>query len=274
MIKLKHFQAALEEVRTFDEPDYMLEQYKTSAHLAAQILYNIEGTFGDIDGKVVADFGCGTGVLGIGAQILGSRSDLCNTAFVNRLTADCSATFGFDIDPTAITIAQENAQQLEVDIDFVLCDVSELEIHSTLEALLTAVLAFTPRPEKFDTIIMNPPFGTRVKGIDMTFLLKAVNVRLLSNCVEHCLHSAQACAGGAVYSLHKSSTRAHILKTVAAWGCKGSAVAQLRFDIPQMYAFHRKKSVDVEVDLIRVEVPVDREIASVSAANAAAEVDA
>jgi hypothetical protein len=42
---------------------------------------------------------------------------------------------------------------------------------------------------------MNPPFGTRKKGADMGFLRAALHV-----------------AKRAVYSLHKTSTRAHIEK--------------------------------------------------------------
>jgi 16S rRNA G966 N2-methylase RsmD len=41
-----------------------------------------------------------------------------------------------------------------------------------------------------DTVILNPPFGTRNKGMDMIFLKKAIEM-----------------ANGAVYSLHKTSTR-------------------------------------------------------------------
>lgn len=46
-----------------------------------------------------------------------------------------------------------------------------------------------------DTVIMNPPFGTKRKGVDMVFL-----------------KAAFAMSRGSVYSLHKSSTRAHIQK--------------------------------------------------------------
>ncbi len=34
-------------------------------------------------------------------------------------------------------------------------------------------------------------------------------------------------------------------------GVKMEVVAQLRWDIPAMYKFHKKKSVDIEVDLLR-----------------------
>ena len=72
-------------------------------------------------------------------------------------------------------------------------------------------------------------------------------------------------AEGSVYSLHKSSTRAHIArKAERQWGVKAEVVAQLRFDIPQMYRFHKRESVDVEVDLWRFD-----SIAATAAAAAA-----
>lgn len=46
-----------------------------------------------------------------------------------------------------------------------------------------------------DTVIMNPPFGTRRKGADMEFL-----------------KAAFALSCGSIYSLHKSSTRDHIAR--------------------------------------------------------------
>jgi predicted RNA methylase len=46
-----------------------------------------------------------------------------------------------------------------------------------------------------DTVVLNPPFGTKAWGADMAFLRAALAI---------------ASPGGRVYSLHKSSTRAHI----------------------------------------------------------------
>ena len=57
-MKLKHFQSMLEGVKGFSEPDFRLEQYKTSAHLAAVMLMTIEDGYGDIEGHAVADLGC------------------------------------------------------------------------------------------------------------------------------------------------------------------------------------------------------------------------
>lgn len=70
---------------------------------------------------------------------------------------------GFDIDPDAIKIAQENSETFEVDIDFVNTDLSV----ATLDRF----------KGKLDTVIMNPPFGTKNnKGVDMVLLKKAIEV--------------------------------------------------------------------------------------------------
>ena len=42
------------------------------------------------------------------------------------------------------------------------------------------------------------------------------------------------------------------MKKIKEWGYDAEVVAQMRYDIPKMYHFHTKDSVDVEVDLIRV----------------------
>ena len=55
-----------------------------------------------------------------------------------------------------------------------------------------------------DTVVMNPPFGTKRKGVDMDFLRAAFRI-----------------STGTVISLHKSSTRAHIQKVAERWVPRG-----------------------------------------------------
>ena len=43
----------------------------------------------------------------------------------------------------------------------------------------------------------------------------------------------------------------YIEKKAAEWGVGMEMVAELRFDLPATYKFHKQKSVDIEVDLIR-----------------------
>ncbi|KAG9477299.1 hypothetical protein GDO78_002606 [Eleutherodactylus coqui] len=121
---------------------------------------------------------------------------------------------GFDIDEDALDIFRTNAEEFELqNVDLVQCDIC---------ALPSTILE-----KSVDTIIMNPPFGTKHnKGMDMTFLKSALQM-----------------ARTAVYSLHKTSTRNHVQKKAADWKVKMEVVAELRYDLPASYKFHKKKSV-------------------------------
>ena len=59
-------------LKGFDEAKVRLEQYPTDGETAADILWNMY-ILGDIDGKVIVDLGAGTGILGIGAGLLGAK---------------------------------------------------------------------------------------------------------------------------------------------------------------------------------------------------------
>ncbi|KAG6496007.1 hypothetical protein ZIOFF_043855 [Zingiber officinale] len=182
-MKLKQLEGLLGTLQQFSHPKIELEQYPTGPHIASRLLYTAENTYGDISGKIVADFGCGCGTLGLASALL-----------------DAEQVIGIDIDPQSLEIASENAVDLELEMDFMQCDINNLRWRDHL----------------VDTVVMNPPFGTRRKGSDIEFLAKALKV-----------------ASCAVYSLHKTTTR------------------DLRYDVPQLYKFHKKKEVDIAVDLWR-----------------------
>ncbi|CAK0738221.1 hypothetical protein CVIRNUC_001011 [Coccomyxa viridis] len=207
-MKLKELHAAMQGIQPFASPNVNLEQYPTGADIASRMLFTVDSIYNEFQGRTVLDLGCGTGMLSIGAALLGSPHCL-----------------GLDIDLDAIETAQANVEAFEdLPVDFVRCDVSALRQQGRLQA---------------DTVIMNPPFGTRRKGADLDFLRAAFQV---------------SC--GAVYSLHKSSTRAHI-KRIAdkeLHAASSEVLAQLRFDLPASYAFHKDKVRDIEVDLWRFEV--------------------
>lgn len=87
-MKLKKLQYALENIKTFKNPKIELEQYTTMPHLAACVLHTAQFVYGDIMGKCVADLGCGSGMLCIGAALLNAKYcagyiylfiDLCGT---------------------------------------------------------------------------------------------------------------------------------------------------------------------------------------------------
>ena len=131
-MRLKELEGYLQQVDVFENPKVDLEQYPTTPHIAAHMLYTIDNTFGDIEGKLVGDLGCGCGVLSIGSCMLGS-----------------AMTFGFDVDSDALEIASKNCVEFELrTCELIQCDVQEF---STCDRWSKA----------FDTVIMNPPFGTK-----------------------------------------------------------------------------------------------------------------
>ncbi|XP_072118005.1 rRNA N(6)-adenosine-methyltransferase METTL5 isoform X3 [Mobula birostris] len=178
-MKLKELESLLQRVEGFDRPKLLLEQYPTSPHIAACMLYTIHTTFDDIENKLVADLGCGCGVLSIGAALL--NAGLC---------------LGVDIDEDALDVFYRNAEEFELtNVNMIQYDVC---------SKLTDKLS-----KKFDTVIMNPPFGTKHnKGMDMIFLRSALDM-----------------ARTAVYSLHKTATRDHIKKKADEWKVKMEVIA-------------------------------------------------
>lgn len=202
-MKLKQLESLLGTLQQFSNPKIELEQYPTGPHIASRMLYTAENSFGDVTDKVVADFGCGCGTLGLAASLLGAEH-----------------VVGLDIDAQSIEIATTNAEDLELEVDFVQCDLRNLGWRGPI----------------VDTVVMNPPFGTRKKGADMDFLSVALKI-----------------ASQAVYSLHKTTTRDHVKRTALRdYNAKSAEVlCELRFDVPQLYKFHKKKEVDIAVDLWR-----------------------
>ncbi|XP_053668497.1 rRNA N6-adenosine-methyltransferase Mettl5 [Anopheles marshallii] len=207
-IKLKHLEEYLQTVDDFKEPKVRLEQYQTPPHIASQALYAIQTQYGDLENRMVLDLGCGPGMLSIGAALLGADYVL-----------------GVEIDPDAADEFRNN------------CDEMELNNIDCFQADVINLPALWPGKSPFDTVLLNPPFGTKKNsGIDVAFLKVALTL-----------------ARGAVYSLHKSATREHIKKKAQEWNVRASQIAQLRYNLPQTYKFHRRPSVDVAVDLWRFE---------------------
>ena len=68
----RDLQWKLQEAQGFAQPKIALEQYNTSAELAASMLFLIDSEYNEIEDQAVADFGCGTGILAIAADLLGA----------------------------------------------------------------------------------------------------------------------------------------------------------------------------------------------------------
>lgn len=135
-MKKKQLEMMLERLEGFERPSFQKEQYATPASVAAEMLF-LAAMRGDL-GKV-CDLGCGTGMLAIGAALMGASA------------------IGVEIDGMALSTARRNASKLDVDVDFVRADVSRLALKG------------------IDTVVMNPPFGAqKASSGDRAFLKKAI----------------------------------------------------------------------------------------------------
>lgn len=140
---------------------------------------------------------------------------------------------GIDIDESAIALAIENREDIGVSpdvISFIEKDVSNLSRDDL------------PPNIDFDMVIMNPPFGTKhQEKADTMFVEKGLR---LTN---------------VVYSIHKSSTRLYLTRTVPkllkekyGWDVVADVMLEdLGFKIPRTLKFHKLKEQYVQVDLIK-----------------------
>ena len=139
----------LQQLRPLEVRSEKLEQYSTPADIAADIIWDAFAE-GNIQGKSVADLGCGNGVLSIAAKLMGA-----------------SEVMGMDLDPKALAVAEENAKALGLDITFREGDVSALD-------------------GKFDTVVQNPPFGAQRRHADRAFIKKSLELAT----IVYSLHNA------------------------------------------------------------------------------------
>ncbi|WP_409199566.1 METTL5 family protein [Methanobrevibacter sp. DSM 116169] len=143
--KQRHLEMLIQDVPIHPNPKVDLEQYSTSAIIAADLLWNAY-SLGDISSKTIMDFGCGTGIFSIASSLLGA----------NKI-------YGIDIDEESIEIASETAKRKNIEnIEFIHSDISEV-----------------PNDFKVDTLFQNPPFGSQKKAIsgsDTKFINKAVAI--------------------------------------------------------------------------------------------------
>lgn len=134
MRRKRHLEMLLERIPPHPHPDPGLEQYLTPAHVAAEVLWAARA-MGDIEGRTVADLGCGTGILGIGAALLGAERVYC-----------------VDVDAAALEVAEDVAEDLGLgNIQFIKADIRD---HGDLVKVTGRV----------DTVVQNPPLVHR-KGL-------------------------------------------------------------------------------------------------------------
>ncbi len=124
----------------FPSPKKRYEQYVTPSSIVADLVWEAY-TRGDIEGRVVADLGAGTGIFAYAAALLGAKTVLAA-----------------EIDLEALNLL---AARLA----------SEPRIHPV--QVDVAVLAV---PSRVDTVLQNPPFGVVRRHADRVFFEKALEI--------------------------------------------------------------------------------------------------
>lgn len=193
----RQLEIQLEKLKILQAPKLGLEQYPVSSRAAAELLYLAGFEHRDLDGETI-DLGTGTGRLAIGAALMGS-----------------GRVVGVDIDESAIALARENALAAGVQVEWIVSSIANVE-------------------GRYDTVMMNPPYGTRVPHLDVRFLERAFELAPVS------------------YSIHKSSTRNYLRELIRERNRRIDIVRSMTLSIPHLFPFHHKRRENVKVDLYRI----------------------
>ena len=153
--------------------------------------------------------GCGTGILGIGALLLGAKR-----------------VFFVDLDKKALEIAKTNILKVKsesfslrgknLEANLILGDVKDLKM-------------------SVDVVIENPPFGTKMRHSDITFLKKALEIAPI------------------VYSFHKSESK-HFLEAFSVKKItRITHIWDFKFPLKATFSFHRRQIHRICVSCFRFE---------------------
>lgn len=194
-VQLERILQSLEAVPT-PRPD--IEQYPTPAALAAEVAYIAHGR-GDLAGRRVLDAGCGSGILAIAAKLLGAAE-----------------VVGVDLDPEAVEVAARNGRRANADVEWRHADICAVK-------------------DPFDTVLMNPPFGSQRKHADLPFLDRAMALAPV------------------VYSFHNRVTEGFLARRIETRGARITDRIPYDFPVPRMFRFHTRALRRVGVVLFRID---------------------
>jgi len=167
----------------FNQPIPELEQYSTPVDIVSEIIKLVSAQ-GHLSGNV-ADLGCGTGRLAIGAALLGAK------------------VTGYEIDDNALELAKNYSKEHSLDIKWVNLAIENID-------------------KRYDTVIMNPPFGSQRPGADRAFLNKALDIS--TN----------------IWTIHMAETKKFIKEFVELKSGKIVSAYEFKFPIKNTMPFHTK----------------------------------
>ena len=156
-MRLRSLAIQLSKLERISGPDLNLEQYQTEGEIAARWLFDIQ-SFNDLDsGCQVVDLGCGNGILGIGAVLMGAKSAIL-----------------VDSDEESCEVSNRNAESLG--------------ISNSVKIINSKIGEQNIEFNEADLVVSNPPWGTQKKGSDRAFLQEIISI----GAVAHLMHSSRA----------------------------------------------------------------------------------
>jgi len=198
-VRKRRLEIYLSSLKKSPNPKLKYEEYSLDPKSASTILYTAFCQ-GDVQGKKVIDLGSGTGILSIGAALLGAR-----------------CVVGIDIDKDLTRMAMDNMNNSNVRVEIVCGSID------CVRGL-------------FETTIMNPPFGSWRRGLDVEFLNKALMISRV------------------IYSVHKASDKSDMFlrKKVAAKRGEMRKLGNVEITLPRLFDFHRKARYKVNANFYRI----------------------
>ncbi|MDP7476084.1 MAG: METTL5 family protein [Candidatus Woesearchaeota archaeon] len=193
----------LSSLEGFIGPKVRVEQYSTDPEIAAEVLWNVFMK-GDI-GKVSVDLGCGPGMLGIGLLALGAQK-----------------VYFVDFDKKVMDVAKANVAKIE----------SGCKVAGETIFRLSDINDFD---EQVGLVVMNPPFGIKVRHMDKVFLKKAFEI------------------GKVVYSFHKTESKKFLASFAKDNNFKITDVFDFEFPLKATMSFHSKRIKKILVSCFRFE---------------------
>ena len=167
----------------FNQPKPELEQYATPVDIVAEII-KLANTQGDLSGSVV-DLGCGTGRLAIGAALLGAE------------------VTGYEIDNNALELAKSYSKKNNLEIEWINLAIENIN-------------------KKYDTVLMNPPFGSQRSCADRAFLKKSLEI------------------GTKIWTIHMAETKDFVKDFVEKNNGEMLSAYEFDFPIKNSMPFHTK----------------------------------
>ena len=222
MLSKSRLAIVLSGLEGFYEPKVRQEQYLMDSEIGASILWNAY-LLRDIEGKVIADLGCGTGILGIGSLLLGAKH-----------------VFFVDSDEKALETAKNNLSKMQKHFWDArkppISDISKVKSEGYGFGKPEFICKDIRKLElKANVVLQNPPFGTKVKHNDSFFLENALKIAPI------------------VYSFHKSETKGFLQLFSAKKNARITHIWDFKFPLKATFSFHRRQIHRINVSCLRFE---------------------